>query len=171
VKINKKELGFTLIELLIVIAIIGILASFGLIALNDAKESARDARRVSDLSQFRLGLALYYDDFDSYPAAVTGGGNGPDTSYLTILNSVDGSIFSVNNNPLVPKYLSKTLIDPFNNADYHYYYDTNQNNGHRTYILCFYKESVNYTSRYFYSTGIFAEGDDCQNLSLPSFTP
>ncbi|MDP2684068.1 MAG: type II secretion system protein [bacterium] len=168
-KINN--IGFTLIELLVVIAIIGILAAFGLVAINDAKESARDARRVSDLSQYRLAMQLYFDDNEHYPVPVHALGAGPDTSYETILYATDGTIFSANNNPLVPQYISNILIDPFNTAEYYYYYDTNQNNQHKNYILCFQKESVNYTSRYFYSTGIFAEGDNCQNLSLPSFTP
>jgi len=161
------NIGFTLIELLVVIAIIGILAAFGLIALNDAKESARDSRRISDLAQTRLGLLLYFDDYDAYPPPITAGGSGPDTSDLAILTPVDGTIFSVNDNPLVPKYLSKVILDPYNNSDYHYYYDTNENNGHRAYLLCFYKESVNFRARYFYSTGIFAEVEACTDLSLP----
>jgi len=159
--------GFTLIELLVVIAIIGILAAFGLLAINDAKESARDALRVSDLSQMRLALQLYFYDNQHYPIPVTASGNGPDTSYNAILYATDGTVFSENNNPLVPVHVNKVLIDPFNTAEYHYYYDTNQNNSHKNYLLCFHKESVNYTSRYFTSEGVFAEGDSCANLHLP----
>lgn len=66
---NKK--GFTLIELLVVIAIIGILSSIGLVALNGAREKARDAQRVSDLAQMRTALALYYDSNNSkYPGEI-----------------------------------------------------------------------------------------------------
>lgn len=66
---NRK--GFTLIELLVVIAIIGILSAVGLIALNGAREKARDSQRKSDLGQLRTGLALYYDTYNAFPAAAS----------------------------------------------------------------------------------------------------
>ena len=62
---NKK--GFTLIELLVVIAIIGILSAIGLVALNGAREKARDSQRKSDISQMRTGLTLYIDTNANYP--------------------------------------------------------------------------------------------------------
>ena len=61
--------GFTLIELLVVIAIIGILSAVVLTSLNSARVKARDARRVSDISQMQLALELDYDKNGSYPAA------------------------------------------------------------------------------------------------------
>ena len=42
-KNKKKEKGFTLIELLVVVAIIGILASVGVVAYNGYTESAKKA--------------------------------------------------------------------------------------------------------------------------------
>lgn len=61
----KQKKGFTLIELLVVIAIIGILSAIGLVSLNGAREKARDSKAKSDLSTFRTGLTLYYDDYSS----------------------------------------------------------------------------------------------------------
>jgi prepilin-type N-terminal cleavage/methylation domain-containing protein len=55
----KREKGFTLIELLVVIAIIAILATLVLIALGDARESARDADRKGAISQIRSASQLY----------------------------------------------------------------------------------------------------------------
>jgi len=52
--------GFTLIELLVVITIIAILATFSVIALNPTEitKKARDARRISDLTQLKQAIYL-----------------------------------------------------------------------------------------------------------------
>lgn len=153
--------GYTLIELLIVVAIIGILASIGLISLNGARESARDSRRMSDLSQIRLGLALYFADHEAYPIPITSSGDGPDNSAMTD----NGTIFAETDNPLFPGYLSRTLVDPVNRASgsLYYMYDTNQNIGHRNYVLCIHQESEGGQWFFFYSTGVYGEGD-CPSL-------
>lgn len=66
-----KQRGFTLIELLVVIAIIGILSSVVLASLNSARQKGRDAKRVSDISQLKLALELYFDSNRQYPTATT----------------------------------------------------------------------------------------------------
>lgn len=63
-----KKKGFTLIELLVVIAIIGLLSTLAVVALNSARQRARDARRVADVKQIQTALELYYNDQDEYPA-------------------------------------------------------------------------------------------------------
>ena len=66
---NKK--GFTLVELLIVIAIIGILATLAVVALQNARQSARDAKRIADIRQIQTALELYYNARGQYPEQVT----------------------------------------------------------------------------------------------------
>ncbi|MEK7526577.1 MAG: prepilin-type N-terminal cleavage/methylation domain-containing protein [Patescibacteria group bacterium] len=53
------KLGFTLIELLIVIAIIGAIATFTVLAPIGSTKKARDARRMSDLRQYQAALETY----------------------------------------------------------------------------------------------------------------
>ncbi len=69
---KKTNKGFTLIELLVVIAIIGLLATLSVVALNNARERARDSRRVSDVKQIQTALELYYNANPTigYPATL-----------------------------------------------------------------------------------------------------
>jgi len=62
-----KNKGFTLIELLVVVAIIGLLASIILSALNTARAKARDVRRISDMHNLISALDLMYDTEAHYP--------------------------------------------------------------------------------------------------------
>lgn len=65
----KHKKGFTLIELLLVVAIIGIISTLLTVALNNAREKARDTRRLTDINKIQQALELYYYDQNSYPVA------------------------------------------------------------------------------------------------------
>ena len=64
---KRSSRGFTLIELLVVISIIGLLSSFLLASLSQARGKARDAKRKSELKQLQTALELYYSDNSGYP--------------------------------------------------------------------------------------------------------
>ncbi|MBI3290679.1 prepilin-type N-terminal cleavage/methylation domain-containing protein [Candidatus Falkowbacteria bacterium] len=63
-----RKKGFTLIELLVVIAIIGLLSTLAVVALNSAREKARDAKRVADVKQIQTALELFFNDASTYPS-------------------------------------------------------------------------------------------------------
>jgi prepilin-type N-terminal cleavage/methylation domain-containing protein len=86
--------GFTLIELLVVIAIIGLLSTIVLASLNTARMKSRDARRLSDVKQLQLALAVYAD--------ANGGGYPLQLSKLS------------------PQYISVEPTDPVSGAEYSY---------------------------------------------------
>lgn len=75
---QKNFRGFTLIELLVVISIIGILSSFAMVSLNNARNKARDALRKADMAQTRTAIMLYYDDNNRYPVCGTWKATDPD---------------------------------------------------------------------------------------------
>lgn len=81
---NKNKNGFTLIELLVVVAIIGLLSSIVLIALNSARASARDSTRMADISQISKALEVYYDDNAAYPDTLADLGTGPVVYMATV---------------------------------------------------------------------------------------
>jgi len=58
---HNKSKGFTLIELLVVISIIGLLSTLAMVALNNARKSSRDAKRVSDMKQLQTAMEMAYD--------------------------------------------------------------------------------------------------------------
>lgn len=62
---NKK--GFTLVELLVVVAIIGILATIGMVMYAGAQKSGRIAKRIQDLKAIQTALELYYSVNKTYP--------------------------------------------------------------------------------------------------------
>jgi prepilin-type N-terminal cleavage/methylation domain-containing protein/prepilin-type processing-associated H-X9-DG protein len=62
---SRTRNGFTLIELLVVIAVIAILASILFPVITKAKEKARQATCMSNMSQLGKAMTMYAGDYDS----------------------------------------------------------------------------------------------------------
>ncbi len=68
----KSGAGFTLIELLVVVAIISLLSSVVLIAVQSARQKSRDVKRLGDITQMNTALELYFNTNRGYPQGTKG---------------------------------------------------------------------------------------------------
>jgi len=72
--LNYKNISinsaFTLIELLVVMAIIGVLTSMSVFAMQGARESGRNANRKGDLEAIKQAFELFKSDCGRYPSAL-----------------------------------------------------------------------------------------------------
>ena len=72
-RFSHATVGFTLIELLVVIAIIGLLSTLAVVSLNNARQKARDARRMSDMKALQSAVELHIADYEHAPAVPAAG--------------------------------------------------------------------------------------------------
>lgn len=105
---KKSIFGFTLVELLVVISIIGVVVALSLFGLTGARESARDAKRKSDLELIRASIETYRSDCSTYPAALTSPLIGSDPP---------PAICSTGNT-----YLTSAPLDPLSPSQNYLYY-------------------------------------------------
>ncbi|MEN9921325.1 MAG: ral secretion pathway protein [Candidatus Parcubacteria bacterium] len=104
----KNQKGFTLIELLVVVAIISLLSSVVMAALNDARARARDARRIEDLRQINNAIQLYIQDHGEAPEV----DGGTHVSYSSHQNGGDWDNLA----DMLRPYIKKMPVDPLNDT-------------------------------------------------------
>ena len=123
----SKHSGFTLIELLVVLGIIGILAGVIYASFGEARQTARDDIRKSELRELQLALELYKAQNGEYPAACNG-----DAAW----SGASSGSFSCVSNPyiigLVPDFISRLPMDPNVSPNRGYIYQVRSTSGART---------------------------------------
>jgi len=146
---RRRKAGFTLIELLVVIAIIGILSTLAVVALNSARQRARDAKRVSDVRQLQTAIELGYSETGGYPAAsaLTLGG----ASAAVLCNNAGASTFQASSTGCTTIYMGLVPANPTPNGA-SYVYTSASSSG--TYSITFSLEGA---------TGQLGAGANCAN--------
>lgn len=112
IKTNKPQTtrGFTLLEILLVIALIAILASIVIIAINPSKQLAdgRNAQRRSDVNTILNAVYQYaIDNNGTIPATITVTPTGVCKTSATCTSLIDLSVVTTNE-----KYITSMPYDP-----------------------------------------------------------
>lgn len=127
--------GFTLVEVIIAVAIIAILASATIVAINPAKRlaQARDAQRKSDINAIANALVGYFHNKDEYPrerscdtsrgSYLTGGSANCATNVSGADWGKTGADFFYQGLVVSEGFLKNLPVDPINNLTYYYRYE------------------------------------------------
>jgi len=118
----RTSKGFTLIELLVVIAIIGLLATMAVVSFSGAQSKARDAKRISDVTQLMKALELYYDENGSYINSGNCASTIPGASWCNSIQGVSSGHWIRNGAAdHLGAYLSVDPVDPSQGASAVFY--------------------------------------------------
>lgn len=84
---DKTNAGFGVIQGFILIFIVFLIGMVTILAYTSARGSARDAKRISDITQLQKALKYYHEEFGYYPQASNGIAVGFDGSFSRFVSS------------------------------------------------------------------------------------
>lgn len=67
IRYMKNQSGFTILELIVVVAVIALLSSMLIFAVDQTQAKSRDSKRAVQLQEFVKAFELYYTEFGRYP--------------------------------------------------------------------------------------------------------
>lgn len=106
----SKKSGFSIVELLVTISIIVILGMIAFVLYTRVLQTARDAKRESDLKLIQSALEQFYADQKYYPLIAASCTNGSFTFNCALKNS-DGTKTYLNNLPSGPVNTAEYLYE------------------------------------------------------------
>jgi len=110
---KNRQRAFTLVELVVVLSVVALLAGVVIPSGHGYLRTHRDARRLAHIELLAGAIERYHADHQSYPEPVSSRAFGGWEA------SCEGSFLQV----LVDEgYLDHTLLDPINDANFHYRY-------------------------------------------------
>jgi len=112
---KKRQKAFTLIELLMVIAVIGVLSSVILSALNDARNSSIDAKVQSEMDSLAKRAEIENSQVGNYNIVCGTNGVATSSSIVKIINSINslGSVTFICNSETTKYAAAATFDDGF----------------------------------------------------------
>ncbi len=91
---SRISRGFTLVEILVVVAVIGVLATIGIMGFSKVQAGSRDAQRSASMTTLAEALEKYYDQNGEYPSCAALTPSNPVTVTTTVLKGADPTILT-----------------------------------------------------------------------------
>lgn len=108
----SRKRGFTLVEVMVVIGLAAILLAVTFGSISVSRGQARDVRRISDIKEIQLELALYYDLNRTYPTTGQGLNKLVTDGFMTAIpQNPSGSAYSYQFNSATNKYCIGVLLE------------------------------------------------------------
>jgi len=116
--VNTDQRSLSIVELLFVLLLIGVLLLVAVTFLNNARQSARDAKRLVDIRRIQTSLEFYKLEYSSYPQAGAPVTLGKEP-FVKLCDKESGIVVSTNKECSMV-FMAPIPADPSSGRDYRY---------------------------------------------------